>query len=98
MEAAFHQTEADKWEWQNGAKFYSVRLFPRQGTLIWAGWTNSIEGPRFDSGMSQSIDDFLTHGPVNHAAPEALVEAIRAAIEQEHNNSRGFRLFGKRLR
>lgn len=98
--SGFRQINAHEWEWDKGRTIYSVRLFPAQGTLVWANRVETSEGPQFGAGKRQTVAQFNEYGPPDGIdVPEALVTILCEALTatQTPSQRRGFlaRLFGR---
>lgn len=93
----FERRSEYEWIWQVGSKFQSVRYFAKTNRLIWSGWINTENGPAFDTGVAQTVDDFLTEGVSHITPPPALTESVRAyLLKQQHeaSNTKYMGLFG----
>jgi hypothetical protein len=72
-----YKREGSTWEWSEGARGYSVRVFANTKRLIWSSWVSTAEGPQFDDGFAQPIEAFLA----GEGTPFPVPEAIRAELE-----------------
>lgn len=90
--ADFVRKSDTEWEWQQGKKTCSVRYFPSTKRLIWSGWRDTPDGPTFEQGFAQPVQNFLQAGVPDREPPQALLDDLRRTLEAEMQPKRG--LFG----
>ncbi|NDJ62995.1 MAG: hypothetical protein GYB67_17885 [Chloroflexi bacterium] len=93
MTESFKRTGESTWEWQFGARGYSVRAFQRTRKLIWSSWVERPEGPMFDDGVAQTFEHFLEGHPPPHNPPAEVIDALRASLSPKPRRG----LLGRRL-
>jgi hypothetical protein len=96
MAAYTRKADKHEWEWQSGNKHHAVRYFLETQTLVWSGWMFTSNGPVFEQGHKQTVDDFLVNGITHKSAPPELLEELRATITRADNADTGKKrgLFG----
>ncbi len=87
----YKRVSQTEWQWEQGAKTYAVRYFPRTGRLIWSGWVPTGDSSMFDEGVAQDAVDFLERGAAQHTPPPALLDELREVLlaAQAENKPRG---------
>lgn len=91
--ADFTRKSDTEWQWQKKQKTCSVRYFPTTQRLIWSGWRDTPDGPLFEQGFAQAVQNFLQAGaPEGHEPPETLVQQLQEALQAETQTKSG--LFG----
>lgn len=97
----FTRKSDTEWTWLRGQKTLSVRYFPSTERLIWSGWVDTPDGPLFDEGFAQPVQNFLQDGAPPHMEdiPQSLLDALKSALtEQTQSAQGGFfgKLFGRK--
>ncbi|MFQ3566866.1 MAG: hypothetical protein SNJ59_07685 [Aggregatilineales bacterium] len=77
-----YKHEGSTWEWSEGTRGYSVRVFATTGRLIWSSWVSTAEGPQFDDGFAQPIEAFLAGDETPFPIPAAVRTELEAHLEQ----------------
>lgn len=99
MTQSYTRPSATEWAWREGRKTHSVRYFPQTQRLIWSGWMPTSDGPVFDEGYAQSVEDFLANGISNRTPPPALLDELRETVTRASGQSQRSiwsRFFGRR--
>ncbi|MEL6527712.1 MAG: hypothetical protein AAFQ07_18580 [Chloroflexota bacterium] len=81
--ATVERKSATEWEWHSGNRHRTVRYFPSTGKLIWSGWTDTSNGPVFEEGYRQSVEDFLANGVSQVSPPDEILNGLREMLEAE---------------
>lgn len=96
MSDDYTRTSATEWQWTRGNKHHNVRYFPKTGRLIWSGWVQTGDGPLFDEGFAQPVENFLQEG-IDHIErvadrqpPPALLAELRATLSEPPRQSRNW--------
>lgn len=78
----FTRKSANEWEWSQGNKHHSVQVFMTTQRLIWSGWMKTSNGPVFDPGFTQPVQNFREVGvPEGYDPPDALIDEVRSALD-----------------
>lgn len=95
--ADYQQKSSNEWTWQRGTHHHSVRYFKSTGKLIWSGWTDTSNGPVFEEGYTQTVENFLQQGVPHLTPPQALLDDLATAFrEQQAKKSSGLFAWFKR--
>jgi hypothetical protein len=78
----YRRIDAHQWEWQDGAKWRSVRFFPSTRRVIWSSWTNVGGVPVYDDGIAQPVERLLAGEAPPVSVPPDLLEELLAAIKK----------------
>lgn len=87
---SFTHNRPDEWLWQVGIIHYCVRYFEETDRLIWVSWVETDSGPKFDEGMTQSVESFLAGERVTCPPPEEVIAAVHEAMLKRHERKAGF--------
>lgn len=87
--ADFSRKADNEWQWQQGRKTHSVRYFPTTKRLVWSAWQDTSEGPRFDEGYAQTVDNFLQDGVPGREPPPALIAELQSALQTQPASTKG---------
>lgn len=71
-----------EWEWQQGNHHRTVRYFVSTDKLIWSGWTDTSNGPVFEEGFAQPVENFLQGGISHIDVPDDLLNELRSVLSQ----------------
>jgi hypothetical protein len=75
----YRRVNTHQWEWQDGAKWRGVQIFPSTRRVIWSSWTNVGGMPVYDDGIAQSIERLLAgEAPPVGVPPDLLRELLTA--------------------
>jgi hypothetical protein len=79
----YRRVNAHQWEWQDGAKWRGVQVFPRTRRVIWSSWTYTGGMPVYDDGIAQSIERLLAGeaAPVN--VPSEVLDELIASVRKK---------------
>lgn len=78
----YRRVNARQWEWQDGAKWRGVQVFPSTGRVIWSSWTNVGGMPVYDDGIAQSIERLLAGDAPPFNVPPELLEELKTSLRK----------------
>ncbi|MEM9955902.1 MAG: hypothetical protein AAF846_30160 [Chloroflexota bacterium] len=80
--ASYTKKSASEWTWQKGSRHHSVRYFESTNKLIWSGWADTSNGPVFEEGFTQSVENFLQDGVPHLNPPADLLADLETALQE----------------
>lgn len=69
------------WEWREGSRQFSVRVFKSTCKLIWSSWIESANGPVYDDGVGQTFEAFLRGEGLPTTPPKPVLDEVTVLVQ-----------------